>query len=276
MGQISNSIYMSSIDDGASIHGSLRATRSLTQCYDSASGSFAPDWKIAANQPVIYLTLLNGNVPAVPNGWSAQDQDAVTWRHNGNIIHWDNNNHSTQNDMYDNSPLFERTTASWKYDGVHEISVPALKIIGNMAVIGNLDNDVISIEGGVEMAGAEIPFTANITVQLGAMGANGYVGAINFPDGSYIPNDESSIRAIGKLYASGGEVESYRCKWQFNGNDVTSTTATDSVYISTTDKYHDTLHVSGNDDTGVLDIATVMCTFYVPDDKFVETVAATT
>lgn len=116
------------------------------------------------------------------------------------------------------------------------------------------------------MAGSPIGFSAGMTVQLGEVSSNGFWGGIDFPDGSVILTDSSFIRAIGRLYNGGGEVSEYRCKWELNGVSVTSHSSSDKVYISTTTHTDDTLNVSGDDNEGVLDIATVTCTFQVKNE----------
>jgi hypothetical protein len=261
MGYVSGQIFMSAIDDGTTIHGGLMADKSLSQGYDKAKKKFTPDWSVDANRPTIWLTLLDGMTPVVPSGWSEQAQDAVTWKWNGNPITFDSTGKSTGAAMVGNKPLFQRTYKDW--DGVRE---PALKIMENMALAGNLNNDVITIEGNVEMAGSPIGFSAGMTVQLGEVSSNGFWGGIDFPDGSVILTDSSFIRAIGRLYNGGDEVSEYRCKWELNGVSVTSHSSSDKVYISTTTHTDDTLNVSGDDNEGVLDIATVTCTFQVKNE----------
>ena len=256
---------MSSIDDGTTIHGSLVPNKSLSQACDKDGRNATPDWRVAAYQPTIYLTLVNGNTPVAPSGWSASSQDAVTWKWNGNTITFDPaTGLSTGAAVIDTNRLFQRTTMTW-----NSTTVPALKIIYNLARVGNLDNDIISIEGNVEMSGEPIGFTAGVNVRLGELNANGYHGGIDFlNDKSYISSDDDSVTAIGRLYHGMDDLSAqgaYKCAWKFNGNDVTATTG--SVHIATTDHANDTLVVTGNDESGVLDIATITCMFYVPNKE---------
>lgn len=262
MGYVSNQIFMSAIDDGTTIHGSLVANKSLSQGYNKENGTFSPDWSAGAG-PTIYLTLLDGATPIAPTGWSAETQNAVKWYWNNTEITFDSEGYST-NAKSGTHSLFQRTTATW-----NGISMPALKIVYNLALAGALNNDVIRIDGNVEMSGDPIPFSAGVTVQLGEVSSNGYFGGIDFPDGSVILSDDQSIRCVANLYSAGVGVSEYKCVWKFNGTTVTSTNPNDPIYMSSsgTGKTNDILHVSGDDESGVLDIATVTCTFQVKDEN---------
>lgn len=264
-GYVSNQIFMSAIDDGSTIHGSLLSDRSLSQGYVKNEGTYVPNWN-ATTGPTIYLTLLDGATPIAPSGWSAATQEAVVWKWNGNEIAFDENGKSTGSAMYDGQPLFQRTTQTWQ-----GITMPALKIIYNMARAGSLNNDVITMEGKVEMSGEPIDFSAGVTVQLGEASSNGYHGGIYFPEGSVILTDDQWVTAVGELYSGGGAVTEFRCLWELNGEAVTATSASGDgrAYVTSSSATHgnDTLHVSGDDDSGVLDIATVTCKFQVKDEE---------
>ena len=61
MSTISNRFFIEAIDDGSTLHGSLLSTKPLTQALVS-SGAAVPDWTVAANQPIVYVDLINGKV----------------------------------------------------------------------------------------------------------------------------------------------------------------------------------------------------------------------
>lgn len=263
MGYVSNQIFMSAIDDGTTIHGSLVANKSLSQGYNKDNGRFTPDWSEGAG-PTIYLTLLDGATPIVPTGWSAATQNAVRWDWNNTTLTFDENGYSTNAKSTDGHSLFQRTTYTWS-----GITMPALKIVYDLALAGSLNNDIIRIQGYVEMSGDPIPFSAAVTVQLGEISSNGYFGGIDFPDGSVILSDDQTIRCVANLYSAGEPVSEYRCSWKFNGDAVTSTNPNDNIYMSSSGsgKTNDILHVSGDDQGGVFDIATVSCTFQAKDEN---------
>lgn len=263
MGYVSNQIFMSAIDDGTTIHGSLVANKSLSQGYNKDNGRFTPDWSEGAG-PTIYLTLLDGATPIVPTGWSAATQNAVRWDWNNTTLTFDENGYSTNAKSTDGHSLFQRTTYTWS-----GITMPALKIVYDLALEGSLNNDIIRIQGYVEMSGDPIPFSAAVTVQLGEISSNGYFGGIDFPDGSVILSDDQTIRCVANLYSAGEPVSEYRCSWMFNGDAVTSTNPNDNIYMSSSGsgKTNDILHVSGDDQGGVFDIATVTCTFQAKDEN---------
>ena len=263
MGYVSNQIFMSAIDDGTTIHGSLVANKSLSQGYNKDNGRFTPDWSEGAG-PTIYLTLLDGATPIVPTGWSAATQNAVRWDWNNTTLTFDENGYSTNAKSTDGHSLFQRTTYTWS-----GITMPALKIVYDLALAGSLNNDIIRIQGYVEMSGDPIPFSAAVTVQLGEISSNGYFGGIDFPDGSVILSDDQTIRCVANLYSAGEPVSEYRCSWKFNGDAVTSTNPNDNIYMSSSGsgKTNNILHVSGDDQGGVFDIATVTCTFQAKDEN---------
>lgn len=271
MGQISNQIYMQAIDDGTTIHGSLNANTSLSQAYSKTSQTYSPDWS-NGNGPVIFLTLLDGVTPIIPSGWDASSSstwDAVTWIWNTTTLSFGSDQKST-NATYGGNPLFQRVTYTWG-----SLTVPALKILQNMALAGQLNNDVVQVNGNVEMSGSPIPFSASVTLSFGEVNANGYHGIIEFPLGSYIMNDSDIIKCVGLLYSGGKIVSNYTCRWQFNGNTVGTSTSTypyqrQNEYDGpnpTTAPWpkvnYNELVVNGNDNTGVLDLATVTCIFSV-------------
>lgn len=59
MSTISNKIYVEAIDDGSTLHAQLLSDKPLSQGYTSSG--CVPNWNTAANQPIIYVDLINGS-----------------------------------------------------------------------------------------------------------------------------------------------------------------------------------------------------------------------
>ena len=258
--RISNRISISSIDDGTTIHGGLRADKPLSQGY--GGGQFLPDWSQPAKQPTIYLTLLNGNSPWQPSG-------SVSWYWNSTLLTFDGNGYSTNAKDASGNPLFQQLSGDNRvlWEGIR---VPSLKIVNNIALAGSLNNDTIQVRGNVEMSGELIPFSSGVVIQLCELNANGYLGVINFLNGkSTLSSDEDTVTAWAELF-SAGAVTGWDCEWYYNGTKVTSTNSSDAVYLSrhSGSTVYDQITVSGNDDNGgVIDVATITCIFKTQDEN---------
>lgn len=59
MSTISNRFYITALEDGTTLHGNLSVDGSLVQAWNGKNA--IPNWTVESNQPIIYLTLLNGN-----------------------------------------------------------------------------------------------------------------------------------------------------------------------------------------------------------------------
>lgn len=138
--------------DGTSLYGYLRAERTpLVQYYNTETGAYTPDFGglAADKKPLVALILMN-----VSTGALAVPTE-VTWQYNGVTLTFGSNNLSTNSGM---EGLFKRIASySTTYDG-NTVSVPALEIEDNLASVGNVDNDRISVSGKIEVAGNDIGF----------------------------------------------------------------------------------------------------------------------
>lgn len=206
MSNISNRFFVTAIDDGTTLHGVLSSDKSLTQGWNGSSAD--PDWSISANQPLIWLQLTSGNTPV-------QADENVTWKYNGNVIEFDEHNISTG--TY--AGLFEKLE---QYVSLSPpILQPALYILDNLASSGNVDVDVITLEGSWTSGGAAIPFSVSTQVRITSIGVNGYIGIIEFNDGiSNFTESGQSIQLIPHLYGGDGSSEAskstYSVDWYVN------------------------------------------------------------
>lgn len=189
MSSVSNKIYVQAIDDGSTLHGQLLSTRPLSQAW---SGSTAiPNWTVAANQPIIYVDLVNGAEKVTANVGG-------TWTYNGSPV--------------SNYPsLFEVTTK----DGA-----PALKIKGNLANSENRDTDIIGYSGSYTVGGNDVTFALSTTVRITGVTATGIFGQIVFSDGSNIITEkDQDLEVYAVLYDSNGtemETSKYECNFYVN------------------------------------------------------------
>lgn len=138
--------------DGTSLYGYLRAERTpLVQYYNTEMGAYTPDFGglAADKKPLVALILMN-----VSTGALAVPTE-VTWKYNGVTLTFGSNSLSTNSGM---EGLFKRIASyNTTYDG-KTVGVPALEIEDNLASVGNVDNDRISVSGKIEVGGNDISF----------------------------------------------------------------------------------------------------------------------
>lgn len=233
MSNISNHFFLNVIDDGTTLHGNLSSEIPLAQAWNGASA--VPDWTVSTNQPLIYLTLLNGKNLVAPT--------TTTWYYNGVDVSSDSR--------------FEITTRNVTYNGT-TLAMPALRIVSNLASSANKDIDVITLEGTYEIDGNGIDFTATAQIRISGIEANGYIGLINFVNGiSDITDKGQVITMYGRLYDPDGQSDSsVTTKWYLN-DSTTGTNGASKTVDSTT--YANAYQVEEED---VVDHATIRCEFY--------------
>lgn len=239
MSNISNKFYISAIDDGQTLHGNLSVAGSLSQGWNGRAA--VPDWTVAANQPIVYLTLLMGSTPVVPVA------NSIKWYYNGVLIGFD------ENTGISTDGLFQRT--SYSSSG---LSMPALRVISNLANSANVDVDAIKIEGQYMLDEVPLDFAAFQEVRITQLTEGASLGVITFLDGiSNITEKGQTITMYGRLYnADGTEASGVTTKWTLNDG-----TPVDGV---TKDGRANTFEVEEGD---VTDHATVKCDFYLGSVK---------
>ena len=252
---IQNRAYIQYLEDGNQLHYELRSNKSLTQALSKVSTqmSCVPDWTVAANQPTVFLSLQNGSTPIAP------DSDNQVWKYNGTVITFDpSTNLSTNQDF---AGVFQKTTYT-----VGGLSMPALKIVGNLATLsGVVDIDIIEFSGQKTLSSNSVSFGCSIFVQISELIKGGYVGTLEFLDGkANIDTENGTVTLISNFYAQTGETITegqFTRKWYLNDVEITSTT------VSTTAAY---LTNSGTrmvvPEKAVTDYAMAKCEYYVPEN----------
>ena len=240
MSQISNRFYVTALEDGTTLHGNLVSDKSLTQAWNGSAA--VPSWENTSDSPTIYLTLLSGATLVVPSTYK--------WYYNGTQVATDSTASS--------DARFLKTTKSVTYGSQTE-TMPALKIIKNLANTTNVDVDTITFEGEYTINGSGVSFSATAQIRISAITANGNLGVINFHNGiSDITQVGQTITLYGVLYggSTGTEVAGYTTKWYLNE----SSTGTNG---STYDGHANAFRVT---ESQVVDHATVRCEFYKGSD----------
>lgn len=243
MSTISNRFFVTAIEDGSTLHGNLRATKSLAQAWKQ--GQCTPDWTVAANQPVIYLSLMSRGDYVEPDATSG----AFTWEYNGTPISWA----SQAADAVSTDGHFQKTTYT-----VSGKTMPAIKIISNLASSDNVNVDVITFKGRKTISSAAVPFSATIDIRITEWVNGGYMGTLTFDGGlTDITADNDTVTIIPALYNDAGAVPSadWHVKWFLNDTQITTTVTTEPCYQSGKN-----LVVK---EAAVTDYATVRCEFYI-------------
>lgn len=231
MSSISNRFYITALEDGTTLHGNLAADGSLSQAWNGQSA--VPDWTVPTNQPTIYLTLLSG-------GDLVEPANDFKWLYNGVEI-------------ADSDTRFQKTTREVTIGSTTK-SMPALKIVANLANSHNVDVDLITFQGNYIINGTGISFSATAQIRISEIAEGSSLGVINFHNGvSDITTKGQNIVAYGLLYNPDGTPNtSVTTKWYLN--DSSTPTAGTTI-----EGHANAFQVSEGD---VVDHATLRCEFY--------------
>jgi len=244
MSTISNRFYVTALEDGTTLHGNLASDRTLTQAWNGTSA--VPNWTDPNEQPTIYLTLLSGATLVAP-------ASGYKWYYNGTEIS-------------DSDSRFQKTTKSVTY-AEQTVTMPALKIVANLASSSNVDVDMITFKGSYIINGAGISFSCDAQIRISAITANGNLGVINFLNGiADITEPNQTITMYGILYggSSGQPVSGVTTKWYLNDSSTPTSGQTISGY---TNAYQ-------VGESQVVDHATVRCEFYDASNNLLYTAYA--
>lgn len=194
MSTISNRFFVTAIEDGTTLHGSLNATKTLTQAY--SGGNAVPNWTNEDEQPIIYLNLFSGSKKVTNLG-----EGDIKWYYNNTLMEFHNGISGGGNFKTDN------------YYGS-----PALKIIKNFATEDNVvETRTITCSGTYN----GIEFSASIQIRISVISNNGHFGVLEFEGGKSVFTDGvSEIKINAHLYESGATdelpKEKYAVEWYLN------------------------------------------------------------
>lgn len=247
MGTISSQFVVTALEDGTTIHGSLTSNKTLTQIVGS---TVSPDWSKSANQPTLTLRIMKG-----ASYLTARNH---TWYINGVELTFDASTDLSTTAGY--AGTFKRGTVT--IDG---IVCQTLKIVQNLGGLGNLDLDVITVRGQVEVNAAMIDFSAGIEVKISRSTGSGYIPSLGFVnEKSWIDTSGEYLCIYGMLFTDNGEVSGYDCRWYKNYDEEVTATSRPSGGGS----YKSTVTVNGTAypclylyEGDVVDYTVVRCAF---------------
>lgn len=152
------SIVMHRTMSGDTLSFRFEQNKALWQGYNDETGAVAPDWSVAANQPVITPKAFSARL-----GVDVAKTGAGTWSYNGVAITFDSG-----------------TGISTNFNGSFKINFAndALTIVKNLASSTNMNGDILTYiaswdNGYAEQAGGQIE------VQIDKIGTTPYSGIVN-------------------------------------------------------------------------------------------------
>ncbi len=187
------SITIKRLRNGDSLFLSLELNgKPLYQSYDDQTGTVAPDWSQAANQPILTpnVATTRGNTVSL---------SLHTWTYNGVQL------------VFNGASSGGYTTDSTGKFALNPVN-GALKIIANLASAVNVANDTLSYSCVATVGGVEYNLSKSVDIQIQKGGASSYYGFIN---ASTMQLDEShdSLTLASELWLSASAVSSYYIKW---------------------------------------------------------------
>lgn len=257
---ISNQFMITALEDGATLHGNLVSDKSLVQMWSGTAA--VPNWGTTGTvgtsyQPTIHLTLLSGTSPVAVTSlssysWHYNDHGndvAITFSDTSTTIEWNDTGGSGSVTGYlstgDCAGMFLKHNKT-----VNGVSVPALRIISNLASTSNVDVDTITFVGAYNIGGSNVNFSADAVVRITAVTATGYIGVVSFVSSADITAPGQTIKMYGQLFnATGGTVQ---CSTMWYVNQGTGTSG------QIIDGYANAFSLSEDQ---VVDHATIRCEF---------------
>lgn len=230
MSSISNKFFITAIEDGTTIHGTLSSTTSLSQSWNGSGCN--PNWENSteSERPLIYLNLYKGNAyVGIANIYNQK------WYYNkgGGEILLSFNPNTGLNTNDECSGYFKLVS---DYNP-HGLIVPAIRIMKNLASDENLDIDLIRFEGDYKESASASPinFSTSIQIRLTVVEGQGFFGVINAPQGTDLTQDQQSITLSGTLYKANSSVSSYSIKWYVNEVYKATTTGNNTITLTRAD-----------------------------------------
>lgn len=204
------SITIKRLRNGDSLYISFDTNgKPLYQGVDTSTGSIAPDWTVAANQPIITpkVTSVRGNTVV---------RSSHQWKWNGQTL------------------LFTGATSAdgkWRTDttGKFQINISigddegSLKIIGNLANVNAVANGELEYSCVATLSGTNYNITKSIDVVIQNMGASSFYGYIVASPQTLDSTNTTSLLKAG-LQSGADEITSFHVKWYM---DDTAWTAMD-------------------------------------------------
>lgn len=193
------SISIRRLRNGDSLYLSFNSNgKPLYQGVDTSTGSVAPDWTVAANQPIITpkATTVRGNTVV---------RSSHQWKWNGQLLLFTGATSSDGNWRTDSTGKFQINLTSGDDGG-------ALKIIGNLANANAVANGQLEYSCIATVSGANYDISKTIDVVIQNMGASSFIGYIVADTQTLDANTATSLLTT-SLQSGATLLTSYYVKW---------------------------------------------------------------
>lgn len=255
MDRVSNRFFAHLIKDGKSVSAILRSNTTLTQSVDQA-GVCTPNWNADENghdtTPII-------NVSSRLSGKAQPPMDGYAWKWNGQAITFGSNGKSNGTFVQTvggvTYPIFEKTTVQESGK-----SMPALKILRNLASTVNTNNDTIGLSGEMDAGGKGLGFDIFLPVRIQETAGTGWSGRVD-GDPSITENNKTAVL---NAYLKKGTSVQQAFKVKFYREGVDTSAEPPQGYTVTTQ--NGMASVSYND-SQITDNVMIRCEFYATENN---------
>lgn len=231
--KVSSSFSFTALLNGTTINGHAAVVNGpLVQRYNRTTGTYVPDFAAMADnvKPFVYAHLNRSDTGAVVTPVS------VEFRYNGVLLTFDAGGACTNIGL---EAIFKKATKQVTV-GASTYQMPALVVIGNLYSSSNVDNDLITISGTVEIAGQSVPFSAvKQNVVIGEMEGNQYDVYISADGDIYLTEASQNVTLEAKAMLNGAlmtDLAGYSFKYyKVSGSGETLIGSTQSKTISVAD-----------------------------------------
>lgn len=210
MDNVSNNFVITALLNGTTINGSVRVDNlPLVQRYKTGTNQFIPDFAVLVEnaKPVAFPMLIFNDTGAI-----AIPSTAI-FKYNGIVLTFDAAGLSTNGSMVGvfKKIIYPVLIGSTTYQ------IPAVRVMKNLVPLSSYDNDLLSINGTVELGGQQIPFAEmNKEVIIEESVGNQYDVVLTNTKGSQLLTPTDSLTETATIYKDGvvvSDLTGFTFKW---------------------------------------------------------------
>ena len=207
---VSGSFSFTALLNGTTINGHAAvANGPLVQRYNKTTSTYVPNFAALADnvKPYVYahLNRSDNGVLVIPN--------AVTFAYNGTVLTFDGNGICTNTGL---ESTFKKMTKTVTIGGT-AYDMPSLVIVGNLYSTSNVDNDLITISGTIEISGQSIAFSSvKCPVVIGEVEGNQFDLYITSSGDNYLTEAQKQVTLNASAMLNGAlitDTSAYTFKW---------------------------------------------------------------
>lgn len=201
---VSGVINLTAVMDGTTVNGTLRVEGTpLVQRYNKGTGQFIPDFEALPENSRPTVVLINRD----STDGAVLLSRTVNFYYNDLLLTFGTDGLSTNSGM---AGYFKKIDNYNTSVGGETCQVTALRVMKNLVPISGYDNDRISADGTVEIAGSSIPFSGlwkDVVIQEST--GNQYDVLITNDKGSQFVASGESLTETARVFKDGVEITDY-------------------------------------------------------------------